>query len=80
MLEETANLRIEMHAGFATLREEMATGFAKVREEMAHLESRLRVDIANTRSELLKWAFLFWIGQTATVVAFVALLFRTMGR
>jgi uncharacterized membrane-anchored protein YhcB (DUF1043 family) len=80
MVNNSAKLREEMANSSAKLREEMATGFAKVREEMAQVESSLRVDIANTRSELLKWAFLFWVGQAATVAGLMALMFRTMGR
>ena len=75
-----AKLREEMATGQAKLREEMATGFARVREEMAQLESRVRVDIANTRSELLKWAFLFWVGQAATVAGLMALMLRFVAR
>ncbi len=38
--------------------------------------SSLRLDIANLRVELLKWSFLFWIGQLAAVTGLVSLLMR----
>ena len=36
--------------------------------------STLRLDIANLRVELLKWSFLFWIGQLAAITGLVSLL------
>ena len=39
--------------------------------------SSVRLDIANLRAELLKWSFLFWIGQLAAVTALVSLLLRS---
>lgn len=42
----------------STLRVEMAKEFSAVRIEMNHLAH-------STKSELLKWSFLFWISQMA---------------
>jgi hypothetical protein len=36
--------------------------------------STVRLDIANLRVELLKWSFLFWIGQLAAVTGIIALI------
>ena len=52
LMEETTRLRIEMTQGFAALRQEMTEGFASIRQEMANL-----------RFDLLKWTFVFWVGQ-----------------
>jgi len=41
----------------ADLRKDMETGFA-----------RFDVKLADLRSELLKWMFLFWVGNVATTV------------
>ncbi len=47
---------------------------ATLRSEMVQLRADLRVDIANARADFIKWSFLFWIGQAATVAGlFVAL-------
>jgi hypothetical protein len=41
---------------------------------------KLRVDVAEqlalTRNELLKWSFLFWIGQVAATAGLLALMLR----
>ena len=39
---------------------------------------KLRLDISNLRFELLKWSFLFWIGQVAALTAVFSLLLRAM--
>ena len=58
-------LRLDL-AKAATLRAETAKDFAALRGEMAE-----------TRFSMLKWAFVFWIGQFAAVSAMMALLLRT---
>ncbi|MBI3493428.1 MAG: hypothetical protein HY047_16850 [Acidobacteria bacterium] len=63
LVEETSKLRLEL----AQLRGEMQTGFAALRQEMA-----------DGRFGLLKWAFVFWVGQLVSVVGIVALLLRTL--
>jgi hypothetical protein len=38
--------------------------------------SKMRLDLRDQKAELLKWSFLFWAGQVATIAA----LFRLTGR
>jgi hypothetical protein len=47
---------------------------AKLRSEMVQLRADLRVDIANARADFIKWSFLFWIGQAATVAGLLIAL------
>ena len=65
LTEEISKLRVEMTQGFAALRQETTAGFAAVRQ-----------DLADQRFELLKWAFLFWVGQFFAVAGLVAVLIR----
>jgi hypothetical protein len=58
LAETRADLRAEMHAGFAQLRTEMAAGSASLRTEMANL-----------RADLVKWMFLFWLGTVGVTLA-----------
>jgi len=55
-----------------SLRTDMAKEFAAVRIEMAQQFAAMRV-------EILKWSFLFWLGQFAAITGMVAFLLRTMG-
>ena len=71
-----ADLRQEMAAMRANLRQEMAAMRADLRQEMAEMRADLRQDIANTRFELLKWCFLFWVGQVVTMTGIIAVMLR----
>jgi hypothetical protein len=59
------------------LRREMNALAVDLRAEMQTLRLELRADfqvaVANTRVDLLKWSFLFWIGQVAAVLGFLAI-------
>jgi len=57
LAETRADLRTEMHAGFADLRTEIG----QVRAEMG-------VGFAQLRAELIKWMFLFWLGTVAAAI------------
>ena len=56
--QELGGVRLEM----AGLRLECTQGFAQVRQEMA-----------SQRVELLRWSFLFWIGQVAATAGLISL-------
>jgi len=49
---------------------------ANLRVEIANLGSGLRQEMATDRFELLKWMFLFWIGQLAAMTAIMSFLLR----
>lgn len=80
MTELRADLRGEMTTLRGDLLGEMTRLRGDLREEMARLGGDLREEMASGRFELLKWAFLFWVGQIVSVVGFVGLLLRTMPR
>jgi hypothetical protein len=65
-------LAAECEALRSSLTGEMAAFRGEMRTEMNALRLELRTDfqvaVANTRADLLKWSFLFWIGQVAAVV------------
>ena len=65
---ESGALRAELHQGVAALRLEMHDGFAAIRKEMATLHA-----------DTLKWSFLFWIGQVATITALFSFMLRSSG-
>lgn len=67
LVEEASKLRVEMAQLGGELRGEMQVGFTALRQEMAA-----------GRFELLKWAFVFWVGQLVSVLGIVALLLRTL--
>jgi hypothetical protein len=76
LTDETTRVRIEMVQGFAAVRQELAEGLSQVRQEMMAGFAALRQEIAYTRFELLKWTFVFWVGQLFALAGFLAVLVR----
>lgn len=77
LAEETSALRVEMATLGSDLRREMTLLGSGLRQEMSTLGSELRQEIASQKFDLLKWSFLFWIGQVGMLAAILALLART---
>lgn len=87
LVEEVSKLRLDMAQGDAalgqeitelgaSLRAEMAGLGASLRSDMAGLGADLRREMSDGRFELLKWCFLFWIGQVIAVVGVFGLMLR----
>ena len=83
---EIGAFRVEVANEFAAMRVDMAKEFAALRVTMANERvettkefGAVRVELATTRVSLLKWCFLFWIGQFAAVSGMMAFLLRTIG-
>jgi hypothetical protein len=72
MTELGASLRQEMKELGAGLRQESAESAATLRQEIAGL----RTDMWAGRVELLKWCFVFWVGQVVAVAGVLAVMLR----
>ena len=68
LAQQGASLRGEIAAVRTDLKSDMQEGFASIRQEMA-----------TNRFELLKWSFLFWIGQVFAIVGLVGAMLRAFG-
>jgi hypothetical protein len=44
------------------------------KQDGTDLRAELRTEMANFKAEIIKWMFLFWIGQMAATAAIVKLL------
>ncbi len=68
--------RNEMTSGISSLRNETIGEFAKVRVEMASEFAKLRVEMAETKMTLIRWMFLFWVGQLIAMTSILFAFFR----
>ena len=50
-----------------------------LRREFHAAFETLRADIAASKVEILRWSFLFWIGQVAAIAALMSLMLRASG-
>jgi hypothetical protein len=56
----------------------LAEEIGALRIDMAKEFAAVRVEMAALRTDLLKWSFLFWIGQVAAVGGMLTFVLRTL--
>ena len=76
LVEEVAGLRVQIAQTEAVLRRDMAEMGADIRQEMAQMGGGIRQEIATGRVEILKWCFVFWIGQLVTTAGILGIMLR----
>jgi hypothetical protein len=79
--QELGSVRLELRQEVAALRQDMAVlrqEMAAMRQEMAAGFASIRQDMADQRFEILKWVFVFWVGQFFAVAGVVAVLVRIL--
>ncbi len=47
-----------------------------LKEDLAKLEGKLETKIAETKADIIKWMFIFWIGQLASFIAIAKFIFH----
>ncbi len=43
------------------------------KEDAARMEARIQVQIAEVKADIMKWMFLFWVGQFAAMIVILVL-------
>jgi hypothetical protein len=76
MQESVYGLRGEMYEGISGLRGEMHSEISKLREDMVRGESSLREDIQKSKTDTIKWMFIFWIGQIGALLGILLAVFK----
>jgi len=46
------------------------------KEDLANIKAELKVDIANSKAEMIKWMFIFWVGQLAAMFGLLYFFFN----
>jgi len=68
--------RSEMSTMRADLRSEMSSMGADLRSEVSSMGADLRTEMANMRADLIKWMFVFWVGNVVTLGGLMVALLR----
>lgn len=66
---DIANLRSELKDDITKLQIETKNDMTKLREELKEDINKVRNDLANAKAEIIKWLFIFLIGQGATIIS-----------
>ncbi len=76
---ETIEKKIEEKKNaFATKEDikELSEDIKALKERINQLEIKLEIKIEAIRSDIIRWMFLFWIGQFAALIAILQLFFK----
>ncbi len=49
---------------------------SELKTEIAETKAELKTEIANTRAELIKWMFIFWVGQLGMMLGILFAFFK----
>ncbi len=60
----------------ASLKTEIAETKVELITLISQTKAELTTDIANTRSELIKWMFIFWVGQLGMIIGILFAFFK----
>ena len=71
-----AELRELNDLNFARFDAKLEQRVAEVRAELRQEMAQLRTDLADLRANLIKWMFVFWMGQAGLTVGLVLLVGR----
>jgi hypothetical protein len=85
--EETGKITVEMAGLRFELKEDIAGLRAELKEDIAGLRAELKEDIAGVRTELsgkisssyaslIKWMFIFWLGQIGAIIGILFAFFQ----
>ena len=75
-----AELRGDMASLKSDLRQEIAAGDTALRVALVEGLSLIRREMSDMRVDVLRWSFLFWLGQVAATATMLAMLLRALGR
>jgi hypothetical protein len=78
LVEEISGVRVQIAQLEASLRREVTDMGAAIRRDMAEMCAGIRQDMASGRVELLKWCFLFWVGQVVAIAGIMGLMIRLL--
>lgn len=73
MADLRSDVRQEMGELRSEVREQVGDLRSDVRQELAKQGADLRTEMASLRADLIKWAFVFWVGQVLATVGVLSL-------
>lgn len=76
LAEEISALRIDLIKEISDLRSELTSQISEAKAESKTQASSIRAEAAANKSDLIKWMFIFWIGQVAVILGILFTFFK----
>ena len=80
LLAVGSELRSEIYQTQSDLRQDLARMDAGLRVALAEGLSKIRTEMSEMRVDVIRWSFLFWIGQFAATAALLGFMLRSVAR
>ena len=78
--DEMATMSSKFHDEIGNTKSELGAGMIKIkselREEMGEMNANLLAKIAQSQADLIKWMFIFWVGQIGVLVGILFAFFK----
>jgi hypothetical protein len=72
----TDSFQRSLREGEARFQRSLAEAEARFERRLSEESAQLRLDMASLKFDLLKWSFLFWVGQLAVLVSVLGWMLR----
>jgi len=76
LTREISSVRNDLTKEIGSLKEEIAKEMGGVRKDFAQEIGILRAETANGKADMIKWMFIFWIGQIAATFGLIILYLK----
>ena len=76
LVEEISKLRVEMGEKLSEMRSEFSEEISKLRVEFSEKIAEVDKRISSTYANIIKWMFIFWIGQIGAILGILFAFFR----
>ena len=78
LTEETGKINERITQEIGNVNERITQEIGNINERITKEIGELKTEIAKNKSELIKWMFIFWIGQTGVIVGVIIALFKLL--
>ena len=76
LVEGLAASKKDLVEGLAASKKDLVEGLSGIRVELAEKFGQIDMKIASTKSDIIKWMFIFWTGQLVATFLFIQFFLR----
>ncbi|MCK5146232.1 hypothetical protein KAR48_05720 [bacterium] len=74
--QEVGKVRIDLGQEIGKVRIDLGQEISKVDQRLSDVEGRLLAKMSESKSDMIKWMFIFWIGQVAVILGVLFAFFK----
>jgi len=79
LAEELGELRKEFYLELSKVWKEIGKLRGEMKTEIESLRTEMKTEIGSLRSDLIRWMFIFWVGQFVALASILIAFLRLLG-